>query len=87
LDPGTPYDFAVRPIAEQTHRLTKGLTELKEAKAAADAMSDTAAMAEAYCDRVKPLFDVVRSSIDMLEGLVDDKIWPLPKYRELLFLR
>ena len=77
----------VVPIAEQANGLTKGLTELKEAKAAADAMSDTAAMAQAYCDRVKPLFDVVRSSIDMLEGLVDDKIWPLPKYRELLFLR
>ena len=57
------------------------------AKAAADAMSDTAAMAQAYCDRVKPCFDAARASIDRLEGLVDQKIWPLPKYRELLFLR
>ena len=77
----------VNPIAEQTNRLTEGLRELKEAKAAADAMGDTAAMAGAYCDTVRPTFDRVRSSIDVLESLVDDKLWPLPKYRELLFLR
>jgi glutamine synthetase len=77
----------VVPIAEQTNGLIEGLTELKAAKAAADATSDAPAMAQAYCDRVKPLFDVVRSNIDTLEGLVDDRIWPLPKYRELLFLR
>ena len=75
------------PIAEPTNELTKDLAKLKEAKAAADAMSNTAAMAQAYCDRVKPCFDAVRASIDRLEGLVDDKTWPLPKYRELLFLR
>ena len=74
-------------IAGPTNELTKDLAELMEAKAAADAMSDTAAMAQAYCDRVKPYFDAVRASIDRLEGLVDKKIWPLPKYRELLFLR
>ena len=77
----------VTPITEQTNLLTEGLRELKAAKEAADALSDTAAIARAYCDRVRPSFDLVRSSIDVLEGLVDDKIWPLPKYRELLFLR
>jgi glutamine synthetase len=40
-----------------------------------------------YADQVKPIFDDVRASIDKLEGRVDDKLWPLPKYRELLFLR
>ncbi len=77
----------VAPIAEQTEELTKGLAALMEATAAADAIGDTAEKADAYCDRVKPIFDVLRSSIDTLEGLVDDRIWPLPKYRELLFLR
>ena len=74
-------------IAESIDELTKSLAELMGAKVAADAMSDTVAMAEAYCDRVKPCFDTARTSIDRLEGLVDQKIWPLPKYRELLFLR
>jgi glutamine synthetase len=58
-----------------------------EAKAAADGIDDAGQRAEAYADQVKPLFDDVRASIDRLEGLVDDKIWPVPKYRELLFLR
>jgi glutamine synthetase len=75
------------PIAESTNELTKNLSELMEAKAAADAMSDTVAMARAYCDQVKPWFDAARANIDRLEGLVDQKIWSLPKYRELLFLR
>ncbi len=74
-------------IAAPTNDLTKSLAALMEAKAAAAAMSDTAAMAQAYCNRVKPCFDTTRASIDRLEGLVDSKIWPLPKYRELLFLR
>ncbi len=41
----------------------------------------------AYADRVKPCFEKVRASIDALEGLVDHRIWQLPKYRELVFLR
>ncbi len=77
----------VTPITEQTNRLTEGLRELKAAKDAADGLTDAPAIARAYCDTVRPSFDLVRSSIDVLEGLVDDKIWPLPKYRELLFLR
>ncbi|MBL4707668.1 MAG: glutamine synthetase III [Flavobacteriales bacterium] len=38
-----------------------------------------------YCDIVKPMFDTIRYSVDKLELMVDDEIWPLPKYRELLF--
>lgn len=41
--------------------------------------------ANEYADVVKPLFDVIRYSVDKLELMVDDEIWPLPKYRELLF--
>lgn len=40
-----------------------------------------------YCDNVKSCFDVIRYHVDKLELIVDDKLWPLPKYRELLFLR
>lgn len=38
-----------------------------------------------YCDVIKPMFDKIRYSADKLELTVDDEIWPLPKYRELLF--
>jgi len=36
---------------------------------------------------VEPFFDVIRASADELEFIVDNEIWPLPKYRELLFIR
>ncbi len=77
----------VTPIADLTGTLSEDLSRLTEAKTTADSIDDTGQRAEAYADRVKPLFDDVRASIDRLEGLVDDNIWPVPKYRELLFLR
>ncbi|WP_430413041.1 glutamine synthetase III [Kordia sp.] len=43
--------------------------------------------AEVYCNKVKPYFDEIRYHCDKLELLVDDNIWPLVKYRELLFTR
>lgn len=43
--------------------------------------------AKMYCDHVKSCFDTIRYHIDKLELIIDDKLWPLPKYRELLFLR
>ena len=77
----------VIPITELTERLSEDLPRLMAAKSTADGIGDVGQRAEAYADQVKPLFGEVRASIDELEGLVDDKIWPLPKYRELLFLR
>ena len=77
----------VTPITDLTERLNEDLPRLIEAKSAADSIGDAGQRAEAYADQVKPLFAEVRASIDKLEGLVDDKIWPVPKYRELLFLR
>ena len=41
----------------------------------------------AYHDTVLPLFDKIRYHIDKLELYIDDEMWPLPKYRELLFIR
>ncbi len=43
--------------------------------------------AEAYCKKVKPFFDKIRFHCDKLETMVDDNLWPLTKYRELLFTR
>jgi glutamine synthetase len=43
--------------------------------------------AHAYCDKVKPLFESIRYHCDKLELLVDDAMWPLPKYREMLYLK
>lgn len=43
--------------------------------------------AEAYCKNVKPFFEQIRYHCDKLETMVDDNLWPLTKYRELLFTR
>ena len=77
----------VVPITELIDKLNGDLVELLKAKSSADNMSDPAASAEAYADQVKPYFDNVRASIDTLEGLVDSRIWQLPKYWELVFFQ
>ena len=77
----------VEPIADLANKLNADLSQLMQLKSAAEDMDNTAATAQAYADQVKPHFDTVRDSIDKLEGLIDEKIWHLPKYRELLFLR
>jgi glutamine synthetase len=50
-------------------------------------MESFEAMAEAYNGKVMPYFEIIRAHVDKLELLVDDEVWPLPKYRELLFIR
>lgn len=44
-------------------------------------------IADAYCEKVKPYFDTIRTAADRLEQIVDDRYWSLPKYREILFIR
>ena len=58
-----------------------------EARKVANKISDPEKKAFEYCDKVKPFFDKIRDHVDKLELLVDDEVWPLPKYRELLFIR
>ena len=50
-------------------------------------IADEHQKAIAYHDTIAPMFDKIRYQIDKLELIVDDSLWPLPKYRELLFIR
>ncbi len=43
--------------------------------------------AQGYCNNVKPLFEEIRYHCDKLELMIDDELWPLTKYRELLFTK
>jgi len=61
-------------------------TMLKERKLA-NKHDHAEAKAFVYCDKVKPYFDEIRYHADKLELLVDDELWPLPKFREMLFTR
>ena len=50
-------------------------------------LTNTRELAIAYHDRVEPFLDQIRARIDKLELIVEDEMWTLPKYRELLFIR
>jgi glutamine synthetase len=74
-------------ISEHINAMSNKVEEMIEARKVANEISDTRKKAIAYCDTVKSCFDDIRYNVDKLELFVDDKLWELPKYRELLFLR
>jgi glutamine synthetase len=53
----------------------------------ANTINDTKQKAQAYCNKVKASFDEIRLHADKIEHLIDDDLWKLPKYREILFVR
>jgi len=77
----------VKEISEHIAVIKSRVAEMTEARKAANNVTETREMALAYCEKVRPFFDEIRYHTDKLELVVDDKLWPLPKYRELLFLR
>ncbi|MDE2313868.1 MAG: glutamine synthetase type III, partial [Elusimicrobia bacterium] len=72
-------------VVALTAQAITAVEEIKKALAAAEKIEDAHEKALAYCHKVKPLFDAAREAVDALEGLVPDSLWPLPKYREMLF--
>jgi glutamine synthetase len=66
-------------------KLADALVALEKAQHAAHEAGDVRAEAKAFHDKVIPAQEAVREAADALEGLVADGLWPLPKYRELLF--
>ena len=77
----------IEEIAERTSAIEKGVDELVNARKLANKIEDEHKKAIAYHDSVEPHLDAIRYQIDKLELIVDDALWPLPKYRELLFIR
>jgi glutamine synthetase len=77
----------IEEIAERTSAIEKGVEELVEARKKANKIEGEHEKAIAYHDKVEPKLDEIRYQIDKLELIVDDALWPLPKYRELLFIR
>jgi glutamine synthetase len=75
-------------ISEHINAISKNVEAMIEARKKANEISSTREKAIAYCDDIKiKYFDTIRYHADKLELMVDDSIWPLPKYRELLFIR
>ncbi|WP_346318822.1 glutamine synthetase III [Chitinophaga sp. YIM B06452] len=75
-------------ISEHINVISENVQAMIETRKVANKLEDSRQKAIDYCEKIKqPYFDVIRYHSDKLEFLVDDKIWGLPKYRELLFLR
>ncbi|REC57398.1 MULTISPECIES: glutamine synthetase III [Chryseobacterium] len=74
-------------ISENVSKIKLGVEDLIKAREAAKAVTESQTQAEDYCNKVKPLFDIIRDASDDLEMMVDDELWPMTKYREMLFTR
>jgi glutamine synthetase len=74
-------------ITEHIEALKDKTDAMVEERKKANVMIDSHKKAYAYCEKVKPYFEEIRYHSDKLERLVDDQLWPLTKYRELLFVK
>ena len=77
----------IKEISSHIEGINSKVEEMTDARRKANAMTDAQEMAESYCNEVKPYFEIIRNHCDKLELLVDDEIWTLTKYRELLFTK
>lgn len=77
----------IKKISEHVAFISNTVKEMIEARKVANKICDTREKAIAYDEKVFPYLDEIRYHIDKLELMVDNEMWPLPKYRELLFIR
>ena len=77
----------IRKISEHIGVITSKTNAMIEERKKANVMEEAEEKAITYCEKVKPYFDKIRYHCDKLELMVDDELWPLAKYREMLFTR
>jgi glutamine synthetase len=77
----------IEKISEHIEKINMGITNMIEERKKANKIDSTEQCAEAYCNKVKPYFEVIRYHCDKLELLIDDELWPLSKYREMIMLK
>ncbi len=76
----------IRKISCHVRTIRTTVQDMIDARKRANKMDDEREKAYAYDRDVRPLFDTIRYHVDKLELIVDNEMWPLPKYREMLFL-
>ncbi len=76
----------IRKISEHVRVIRSTVQTMIDARKKANKIEDDRAKAEAYDKEVRPHLDEIRYHVDKLEMIVDNEMWPLPKYREMLFL-
>jgi len=77
----------LKVVSNHIQEINDNVEAMIEARKKANNTESTHHRADIYCNDVKPFFDKIRYHADKLELTIEDKLWPLPKYRELLFLR
>jgi glutamine synthetase len=77
----------IENISDHIGKINQGINDMTNARKIANKIEGHEMKAFSYCDIVRPYFDEIRYHCDKLELLVDDELWPLTKYRELLFTR
>jgi glutamine synthetase len=77
----------IKEISDHISTIKDDVENMVEARKVANKIEDLSKKADAYKGTVFPYFETIRYHVDKLELLVDDEIWPLPKYRELLFIK
>jgi len=77
----------IKEISERVSIIRNRTEQMIEERKKANKIEDVTAKAFAYCEKIKPCFDEIRYHADKLELLIDDSMWPFPKYRELLFIK
>jgi glutamine synthetase len=75
----------IEQISSHIEGINSNVTKMTDERKKANAIENSEKKAHLYCNQVKPLFEDIRYHCDKLELLVDDELWPLTKYRELLF--
>ncbi len=77
----------IREISEHISVIKNKSDEMVEARKRANKLTNPRQQANAYCDKVRPFFETIRYHVDKLELVVDDEMWPLPKYREMVSVK
>ena len=77
----------IEQISAHSSYITENVERLTDARRVANKLASEREKAIAYHDTVAPLLEEIRYHVDKLELIVDDELWPLPKYREMLFIR
>ena len=84
---GKSQKTLIKKIAVHVDTLNDLVEKMIDGRRKANKIKNSKKRARAYVDNVKSCFDEIRYHSDKLEMLIDDEIWPLPKFREMLFTR
>jgi glutamine synthetase len=77
----------IKSISEHMLIIKKSVDQMTEERKKANTIVESRKLAISYDEKVKPFFENIRYNVDKLELIIGDQYWPLPKFRELLFLK